>query len=245
MPPSVPLTFLGTGNALAQGRYFNSFLIGERVLVEPSPVVLPHLRHTGADLAAIDTVFISHFHADHTFGWPFLLLEYLIGTRRRSDLWVVGPPGIQAQLEDMIRVGFYPQHDRDRGGFDLRFVEVSGDGKEQEAGGIRFRSERVEHVPELECFGFVFELPGRRIGYSGDTRLCDGLRRLAAAADTLVLECNQRHGPTLVHMTLDDVRTLRREIPETPFILTHLGNDIDPDGIPGVRLAKDLETLHG
>ncbi|MBI2761974.1 MAG: ribonuclease Z [Chloroflexi bacterium] len=245
MPPSVPLTFLGTGNALAQGRYFNSFLIGGRVLVEPSPVVLPNLRRIGADLAAIDTVFISHFHADHTFGWPFLLLEYLIQTRRRSDLWVVGPRGVQAQLEDMVRVGFYPQHSRERGGFDLHCIEVKQDGSPQEAGGVWFRAERVEHVPELECYGFLIEHEGRSIGYSGDTRLCDGLRRIAAGADTLVLECNQRHGPTLVHMTLNDVRTLRHELPDTPFVLTHLGDDVDTDGIPGVRLAQDLETVDG
>src|SRR5215211_769702 len=67
------LTFLGTGNFSAPARYWNSFLIGDRVLVEPSPAVLPNLRKAGINPRAIDVVFISHFHADHTFGWPFLL----------------------------------------------------------------------------------------------------------------------------------------------------------------------------
>ena len=38
------LTFLGTGNFLAPGRYWNSFVIDGTVLVEPSPTALPHLR---------------------------------------------------------------------------------------------------------------------------------------------------------------------------------------------------------
>lgn len=239
--PSVPLTFLGTGNAFAPGRYWNSFLIGGRVLVEPSPSVLPNLRRTGADLAAIDAVFISHFHADHTFGWPFLLLEYLVRTRRRSDLWVVGPPGVEARLAEMCRVGAYPAHERARGGFDLHFVEVNE--APQQAGPVRFRAARVEHEPALDCYGFLIEHGGRTLGYSGDTRLCDGLRTITAGADALVLECAGRHDSPHGHMSLNSVRALRAEFPSSPFILTHLDHDVDDDGIPGVRVARDLETI--
>ncbi len=245
MTASIPLLFLGTGNAFAQdGRYWGSFLIDGRVLMEPSPAVLPNLRKAGADLAAIDIVFISHFHADHLFGWPFLLLEYLVGARRQGDLWVVGPPGVAERLPQLIAAGSYPQHSRERGGFDLHYVEADERLPEQQAGSTRFRSFRVEHVPDLECFGYVVEHGGRRIGYSGDTRLCDGLRKLAAAADVLVLECNQRHGGPPSHMTLDDVRTLRAEFPTLPFILTHLGTGVGAAGLPHTHAATDFETRH-
>ncbi len=43
------------------------------MLVEPSPTALPHLRRCGFTVDAIDVVVVSHFHADHCFGWPFLL----------------------------------------------------------------------------------------------------------------------------------------------------------------------------
>ena len=70
-------TFLGTGNFLAPGRYWNSFVLDGRVLVEPAPTALPHLRRCGIPAEDLDAVLISHFHPDHTFGWPFLLLELL------------------------------------------------------------------------------------------------------------------------------------------------------------------------
>ncbi len=238
---TVPLTFLGTGNAFAQGRYWSSFLIGGRVLMEPSPAVLPNLRRVGADLTAIDAVFISHFHADHTFGWPFLLLEYLLHTRRDSDLWVVGPPGVAARLDEMCRVGAYPVHDRERGGFDLHFVEVNGD--EQEAGPVRFRAVSVDHVPELDCHGYLVQHGGQTIGYSGDTRPCEGLRTLAGSSDTLVLECNQQHRGATVHMSMPDVHTLRSEFPAIPFVLTHVGADVTLPDLARVRLPNDFETI--
>ena len=68
------LTFLGTGNFVAPpGRYWNSFVLDASVLVEPSPTALPHLRRCGFPVEAIEVVVVSHFHADHCFGWPFLL----------------------------------------------------------------------------------------------------------------------------------------------------------------------------
>ena len=42
-------------------------------------------------------VVVSHFHADHCFGWPFLLDAAAEGAGGRT-LHVVGPPGIEAHL---------------------------------------------------------------------------------------------------------------------------------------------------
>jgi len=241
---SISLTFLGTGNFNAQGRYWNSFLINRRVLVETSPIVLANLYRAGVDTTEIEVVFLSHFHADHSFGWPFLLLNQ--AGRRTAPLWVVGPPGVQTFLEEMTHAGrldhLVAASSARSGGFPIHYVEVNE--AQQEAGGLRFCAVRVEHDPALACFGYLIEQDGQTIGYSGDTTLCDGLRRIAAGADALVLECNQAHGRPRIHMSLDGVRTLRGEFPALPFVLTHMGADVTAPAIPNVRLPNDLETLY-
>jgi ribonuclease Z len=92
------LTFLGTGNFVAPpGRYWNSFVMDASVLVEPSPTALPHLRRCGFGVDAIEVIVVSHFHADHCFGWPFLLQAAAeLGGGR--TVHVVGPPGLEAHL---------------------------------------------------------------------------------------------------------------------------------------------------
>jgi ribonuclease BN (tRNA processing enzyme) len=129
------------------------------------------------------------------------------------------------------------------GGFGLHFVEVSE--QAQAAGPVSFRAVRVEHDPALACYGYLLELAGRTIGYSGDTRLCAGLRELARRADLLVVECNHRHaGPeSIAHLSLDDVRTLRAEYPQLPLVLTHRGAAVDAGGMADVWVPQDLETL--
>ena len=235
------LTFLGTGNYLVpRGRYWNSFVVDGTVLVEPSPTVLPHLRRCDIDPGRIDAVFISHFHPDHTFGWPFLMLEMKYADRRHP-LHVVGPPGVRGFLAEMMELGGVPDvqqnvHDV----VDIQYIEV--DRTWQQAGPVRFRAVEVEHVPHLECFGYVIERGDRTVGYSGDTRLCAGLDEIAAAVDVLVLECNGRH-PWPTHMDLGSVRTLRERHPDVPFVLTHVGDDVDTGGIPDTVLPDDFDTL--
>lgn len=236
------LTFLGTGNFLAPpGRYWNSFVMDANVLVEPCPTSLPHLRKCGFDPASIDVVVISHFHADHCFGWPFLLQAVAEAGGGRT-LHVVGPPGLEAHLAHMIEVAevrstLEMAHER----LDLRFVDV--DGSWQEAAGLRFRAVEVEHVPYLRCFGYLFERDGRHVAYSGDVRPCAGLEELAAASDVLVLECNGAHEGPRTHMHEADVRELHQRYPDVRLVLTHLGEQVDTASMPGVTIPDDFERL--
>jgi ribonuclease Z len=236
--------FLGTGNFLTPGRrYWNSFVLDGRILVEPSPIVLPHLRRAGIDAAALDVVVLSHFHADHTFGWPFLAVE-LLRRHASTPLHVVGPPGVRAHLAELLDVAGLPDvFAALESRVDVRFSEV--DGEWQHAGSLRFRGIRVEHVPHLECFGFLFDLDGRTVGYSGDTTACAGLEELASAADVLVLECNGAHLPGLpvTHLDQSDVEALRARHPDVPFVLTHLGAEPDLARLPHTRVPEDLEAL--
>jgi ribonuclease BN (tRNA processing enzyme) len=236
------LTFLGTGNFLAPpGRYWNSFVLDGNVLVEPCPTALPHLRKCGFDPASTDVVVISHFHADHCFGWPFLLQAIAEAGGGRT-LQIVGPPGLEAHLAAMIEVAHVPSTlEMAQERLDLRFVDV--DGSWQEAAGLRFRAVEVEHVPYLRCFGYLFERGDRYIGYSGDVRPCPGLTELATEAEVLVLECNGSHLGPPSHMSESDVRQLQSAHPDTHFVLTHLGEQVDTTSMPGVTIPDDFERL--
>ncbi len=239
------LTFLGTGNFDAPpGRYWNSFVMDTSVLVEPSPIALPHLRRCGLAVQDIEVVVVSHFHADHCFGWPFLILAAAEAGRGRT-LHVVGPPGIEAHLAQLNEAGAVDSvtkiaYTR----LDLRFVEV--DGTWQEAGPLRFRAVEVDHVPYLRCFGYLFERGARVVAYSGDTTPCVGLSELAREADVLVVECNGRHTPPGVptsHMDEESVLALHAAHPDVRLILTHLGSQVDPAKVPGATVPDDFDRL--
>ena len=101
------LTFLGSANAFTHGgRYWSGFVANRRFVFEAPPTLLPHLKHLAIPLTDIQAVFISHFHGDHFLGLPFSFLDYLYLTPRHNDLPIVGPPGIEAKVEDLADMAF-------------------------------------------------------------------------------------------------------------------------------------------
>ena len=107
------------------------------------------------------------------------------------------------------------------------------------------RGVEVEHVDHLRCFGFLFER-ATIIGYSGDTRPCEGLTEIAQSCDVLVTECNNQHAPShlpLSHMDVPSVRRLQALHPEVRFVLTHLGDDVRAEDVPGALVPGDFDVL--
>jgi ribonuclease BN (tRNA processing enzyme) len=234
------LCFLGSGNAFAPLRYWSSFLVNGRYLFDCPPTALAHLKKMGKPSEDVQVVFISHFHGDHFFGLPFLLLEYGESTPRSDDFFIVGPPRIQEKLEWMTELGFPGLLEKSEG-YQRRYIEVS-DGLSGEAAGVRFQAYRVDHASRLDCYGYRVEIDGRTVAYSGDVRGVDVLYRLADGADVLVVECTCWGDDCGPHLTPLDIRALRKSIPpSTTFILTHLdAGEGNLRGLDGVILAEDF-----
>ncbi len=241
---TLDLTFIGTGNAFAPTRYWSAFLVNDRYLFDAPPTLLAHLKKLRKDPDDIEVVFISHFHGDHFFGLPFLLLEYAEVAPRAKDLTIVGPPGVEKRLKTLTDLAFSNVFRKDRG-YALHFVEA-GDRKCGEVAGCEFVARRVTHVPLLECFAFRVALPGGVVAYSGDTMMCDALVPIADGADVFVVECScwgEQCGP---HLNPRDVLTLREQIsPATRFVLTHIDAGEAPQAIvdAGILIPGDLKTL--
>jgi hypothetical protein len=166
-----------------------------------------------------DVVVISDFHADHTFGWPFLLLE-LMRRCRRSPVFVVGPPGIDARLAEMMysagcRMSPPPPSVSTCGTWRSTVSADCGRAPLPRREGRACAPPSVLRgpVPAGYLDAWVLRrheaVPGPRCGR--------GPRRHAGARV-------QRAAPGLpVHMDVDDVADLRKRFPDVRLVLTHLG----------------------
>jgi ribonuclease BN (tRNA processing enzyme) len=181
--PPLELCFLGSGNAFAPLRYWSSFLVNGRYLFDCPPTALAHLKRMGRPPEEIRVVLVSHFHGDHFFGLPFLLLEYGESKPPSQDLFIVGPAQIQEKLEWMTELGFPGLLERSAG-YQRRYVEVS-DGYSGEVGGAGLQALRVDHTSPR-----VLWVPGGDRGRtvaSGDARMGDACT-LVDGADVFVVE---------------------------------------------------------
>jgi ribonuclease BN (tRNA processing enzyme) len=114
------------------------------------------------------------------------------------------------------------------------------------AAGLPFRAVGVEQSSPsaLDCLGYRVNAGGRVLSYTGDTIMCDGVRELARGADALVIDCSCWQEPCEHHISFDEIRRFREEVPlETTFIITHLEAGRPSIDIEGVIVAEDFATV--
>lgn len=215
------IAFLGTGNAFAPQRDWSCLLINGTILLDAGPTMLANLKRLPADPAAIRHVFISHFHGDHCFGLPFLLLDNHFLSRTTAPLTVIGPPGIEAWTRDAMQLAFpdvvgkgWPRP--------TTFIEARA-GETQTADGLTFTPLRMAHGDGwLQAFGFRLLLPDGVLAYSGDTRMTETLYTLVADARVIILEATEQAESTY-HLGHADIQTLLSAVPaDSSVFLTHL-----------------------
>ncbi|MBZ0148102.1 MAG: MBL fold metallo-hydrolase, partial [Pseudorhodoplanes sp.] len=82
------LQFIGSGDAFGSGGRFNTcfHLTGARTnaLIDCGASSLIALKRAGIDRNAIETILVTHFHADHFGGVPFFVLDAQL-VAKRSD----------------------------------------------------------------------------------------------------------------------------------------------------------------
>lgn len=176
---------------------------GRSILVDAGDGAAEQLAKAGVALGAIDTIFISHHHFDHT-GGLFALLGMRYQTRVRTPLTIYGPPGTARLVAGLVAamvpasevgagVPGAPRQSPEAG----ITVEEIGDGARVALGPIIVTAARNSHFsypdgsPEAaryQSLSLRFDLPDRSIVYSGDTGVSPALERLAQGADLFVSE---------------------------------------------------------
>jgi ribonuclease BN (tRNA processing enzyme) len=109
------ITILGNGGAINDGLPYNSFLIGGDFLCEVPPDIMISLAKYRVDPEKILTIYISHLHADHCYGLPFLVLDIFFRLAKKravlpSPIRLLGPSGIAGAARNIVSTGLGSDH---------------------------------------------------------------------------------------------------------------------------------------
>ncbi len=223
------LQFVGCGDAFGSGGRFNTcfHLIGNGInaLIDCGATSLVALNKLAIDRNAIDTIFITHFHADHFAGLPFLILEANYVLKRTRPLTIVGPPGLKSRYAELMETEFPGTK-----ALDLRFpltLQELEIGKRSEVAATRLTPYHVVHDDRAgPCLGFRFEIDGKVLAFSGDTEWTPTLIDLARDADLFICEAYTRDRPVATHMALSLLEKHLDRIRPQRLVLTHMSDDM-------------------
>jgi ribonuclease BN (tRNA processing enzyme) len=210
------LVFLGTGAAFSSERYNGAVVVDGRLLLDGGAPLLPHMHRCGVDPGAIDAVFLTHFHGDHTLGLPPFVLHRVFVDQR--PIAIVGPQGVEARLEGLFEVCWgqdWQQAMRSRFNVTYQDAEPSGS-----AAGYNYESIKLDHGTSGST-GYRIRLDGRILAYSGDTEATAPLDELVDGADVAIVEATGP-GDVFSHMSWESAAALRSRHPKTRFLFNHL-----------------------
>ena len=217
------IDFLGTGNAFSpQGRMHALALIDNRIMIDAPPTVVTQLRRADISPGELEHILFTHWHGDHSFGFPFLLLDrkYLSDPKAEKVLGVHLRPGGRKYLSKLCEMGFPGSLDDSLENMvQWNEVESSIIGET----GWKYDRFPVHHNPETDPHGYELEHEsGFRLLHCGDSGPCHEIEIRADRADVAILEMGMPDiGEFPHHHRPSDVISFNERFPETRVIVTH------------------------
>jgi ribonuclease BN (tRNA processing enzyme) len=221
--------FIGCGDAFGSGGRLNTCfqVVGEKVnfLIDIGASSLIGMKAQGVDRNEIQTIFVTHFHADHFGGLPFFMLDAQFFSHRVSTLTVVGPKGLAKWYERVMETAF-PGSFATKPKFQLELIEVAP-GQPLTMGDIVVTPYQAVHGDAGGPFlSYRLETEDKVVAYTGDTEWTDALVDAGYEADLMVAEAYFFEKKVKLHL---DVATLEKGLSRMRpkrLVLTHMSDDM-------------------
>lgn len=225
------LTVVGSSDAFnAAGRGHSCFWLEGPgfgpIMVDFGATALAALRRLGRNPLDLEGVAVTHLHADHVGGFPFLLIDGMFNAVRTRPLQVVGPVGTATCIESGLQVAYSDVAHLDKP-YELRFQELVP-GEQGTLAGAKVVAFAADHMdPPDQPLCLRIETPnGKAIAFSGDSTMGEGLLSVADGTDLLVGECSCVSAPCGRHCTWDDWLAVLPKLSTPRVLFTHLNGEV-------------------
>ena len=235
------IKILGNGGFISSGIPYNSFIINDNFLIETPPDIMVSLRNHGIRFFELTRIFLSHFHGDHLFGMPFIvlnLMKHSIETELPAGpIEMIGPAGTRDALKAVQRlaVGDHPSV----GFIDtlFRFVEIDENAEIPLDEERRMVFHRMAHP--MPTYGFsIVGKSGYSFTYFADTVWSDSFLPILANKPRVVFcDLNSRPDEKIKqHMTEQEI--VEKALPVTGSSTRYVGVHLSREG------GEERECLH-
>lgn len=202
-------------------------VVGEKVnfLIDIGASSLIGMKAQGVDRNSIQTIFVTHFHADHFGGIPFFMLDAQFFSHRLSPLTIVGPVGLPKWYERVMETAF-PGSFATKPKFQLELIEVVP-GQVLNANGVMATPFQAVHGnPGGPFLAYRLEAEGKALAYTGDTEWTDGLVDAGFEADLMVAEAYFFDKKVKLHLDVNALENGLDRMRPKRLVLTHMSDDM-------------------
>jgi ribonuclease Z len=216
---------IGCGEAFDSGPGNNSFLLSApatehspstQLLIDCGYQIPERLWHQGLH-TSLDGLYLTHTHADHSFGVVPLLTRFW-EEKRSQAFTIIGHNGVKNYVEKLMELG-YPRM-LGKLPYPLHFISVSP-AAAIEWNGINVTTAQSEHG--IKNLSVRFEHDSKSCAFSGDGGITPATRALYDGVDLLFHELFATRRNVPGHTNLVSLSALERELELARIVVSHHG----------------------
>lgn len=262
LPDGLHVILIGTGSPLAdpsRAGPSTAVIAGKHLfIVDSGGGAVRKMGEIGLPPAAVEGVFLTHFHSDHIDGLGELMLQRWAGGGHAKPLPIHGPEGTQdivaglnmayAQDRD-YRVAHHGSDIVPPSGFGGEAVIITPGAIRDEAG-LKITAFPVNHEPVSPVLGYRFDYQGRSVTITGDTAANAALVGHAKDTDVLISEALNPDMVGIIETAARDAQNPRiakimYDIPDyhiTPVQAAQLAHDANAGMLVYTHIVPALPT---
>jgi len=217
------IIFLGTGggriNVTHRFRSTSGFVIlgSMNIYIDPGPGVVEDARKYQIKLNKIDAVFVSHPHIDHANDMNVLIEAMTNATENKRGILFAPETVLSSSKNFGISLSNYHRSLLDD-------VFVLKPKRKVKLENLTLTATKAKH-DNTKGIGFVLEMDGKRIGYTGDTEYFKGISDQYRELDLFIINILRAENKWKGHLDKYSALQLINEAKPKTAILTRFGGE--------------------
>ena len=227
------IVFLGVGEAFDENYPNNSHLVATektKLLLDCGLTAAPQVWKLNPDQSFLDAIYITHWHADHYFGLPGLLLRMWEGENSRTrPITIISREGFREQFNKLMDSAYPGFSEKFK--FKIEIIEIDED-KE-----LNFNDLKLSFSPTVhsgENLAIKISDGKNTVAYSGDGSPIDG-NKFYKDLDLLILETYLYDKEIIGHSSIVSAITFAEKNNVKCLALTHINRDFRKNELPKVK----------
>lgn len=218
------VTFIGTGTMSSTTRCNTSILVDD-ILFDIGMGTIKQIERLKIYAKSIKYVCISHYHSDHFFDIPNLL----IGRDNRNEkttLSLIGAKGLRNKVIELMKFthsdGNEHKYDKIEEKYNIKFVELE-EGETFKESNFSITAIPMKHGNCHPIYGYILEKEGTKIAYCCDMTLFDAFYDICKNVDYLFSDVNGLETDKM-HIGLEDYHLIADQYKNCSFYAVHRGD---------------------
>ena len=193
-----------------------SFIINDELIFD-APQGSFKTLYNDYDLLKTKIIIISHFHSDH-FLDLHLIIDVIYYNNTDKNITIIAPKGCRERLSQLFKL-IEVSHLEDALINRIKFIECENN-KIVKIEGYKIKMFKMLHG-NLDAYGFRVEKDGVAVGFSGDSAMCNNVRKIISKSKAAFIDCAQTKINNK-HLCVNEITELINEYPNCKIYPIHL-----------------------